>query len=120
MKKLVKLELPSPMLQWLRAFLTGGFQQVSVAGTTSTLHPVLSGVAQESLLRPLSFIFYVDDINGVNVSEKGSITQYADDICYTHPVTAAFQQDIDKIGSWATSSKLTLNESKTVWMLISK
>ena len=76
--------------------------------------------ATRVFIGPLLFIFYVDDINGVNVSEKGSITLYADDICYTHPVTAAFQQDIDKIGSWATSSKLTFNESKTVWMLISK
>ena len=70
-------------------------------------------------------IFYVDDINGVNVSENGSLTLYADNICYTHPVTAEdsfdeIQQDIDKIGSWATSSKLMFNESKTVWMLISK
>ena len=55
---------------------------------TLTLHPVLSGVPQGSLLGLLLFIFYVDDINGVNVSEKGSLTLYADDICYTHPVTA--------------------------------
>ena len=50
MEKVVKLELPSPMLQWLREYLAGCFQQVSVAGTTSTLHPVLSGVPQGSLL----------------------------------------------------------------------
>ena len=68
MENLVKLELSSPMLQWLRDYLTGRFQQVSIAGITSTLHPVLSGVPQGSLLGPLLFTFYVDDINGV----KGS------------------------------------------------
>ena len=62
------------MLQWLRDYLTGHFQQVSIAGTASTLHPVLSGVPQGSLLGPLLLIFYVDDVNGMNFSEKGSIT----------------------------------------------
>ena len=75
---------------------------MNIAGTTSTLHPVLSGVPQGSVLGPLLFIFYVDDINGVNFSENGSITLYADDICYMYPVTdedsfEEIQQDIEKI-----------------------
>ena len=125
LEKLTKLELPPPLLQWLRDYLTSRFQQVNIASTASTLHPVLSGVPQGSILGPLLFIFYIDDINSVKLSEQASLTLYADDICYTHPVTAkdtfeGIQQDIDKIVSWSAKNKLTFNESKTVWMLLTK
>ena len=125
LEKLTKLELPPPLLQWLRDYLTSRFQQVNIASTASTLHPVLSGVPQGSILGPLLFIFYIDDINSVKLSEQASLTLYADDICYTHPVTAkdtfeGIQQDVNKIVSWSTKNKLNFNGCKTVWTLLTK
>ena len=47
---------------WIRAYLTNRTQCVSINGRTSTVLPVVSGVAQGSLLhRPLFYISYIND-----------------------------------------------------------
>ena len=123
--KLAALELPQALFQWLKDYLTNHCQHVKVARATSSQRPVLSGVPQGSILGPILFVYYVDDINTVKLSKGASLTMYADDICYSQSVLDQstfqdIQHDIDKITQWAENSKPTFNESKTVWMLLSK
>ena len=60
--KLSNFGISGDLLQWIEAFLTNRQQCVVVEHCFSTFIPVLSGVAQGSVIGPLLFILYVDDI----------------------------------------------------------
>ena len=47
---------------WIRAYLTNRIQCVLTHGQTSTFLPVVSGVPQGSLLGPLFYIIYINDM----------------------------------------------------------
>ena len=72
-----------------------------VNGLSSDILPVSSGVPQGSVLGPLLFIIYIDDITDLQLSD-GSMTLYADGIMLYHPIYtpadySLLQQDIDDI-----------------------
>ena len=78
-------------------------KQVVVNGIKSDWAPVLSGVPQGTVLGPLSFSVYINDISSDIESE---IRLFADDcVCYCEikdeEDTIKLQRDIDQLGSWA-------------------
>ena len=66
------------MLKLIRSYLQGRQQQVVVGGVTSSTLPVKSGVPQGSILGPLLFILFINDMFSC-ISEGTSIALYADD-----------------------------------------
>ena len=135
LQKLSKLDLPLLLFLWLQDYLTGTFQQVAIGEAISRLLPVLSGVPQGSILGPLLFIFFLDDICDLPLSKDSTLTLYADGICYSRPICssegfAIVQRDIDLIGHWSSSNRLKFNNDKCQqeciihswcqWMFISK
>lgn len=107
---------------WLESFLTNRTQSVCVRNSYSTQKSVSYGVPQGSVLGPLLFLIYVNDLF-VNVNHK--IIMYADDM--TLLVTGAKKSEliklsneiISKVFDWLLDHKLTLNISKTKYMIFS-
>ena len=52
-----------PLLQWISSWLTERYQRVMVDGESSSATPVKSGVPQGTVLGPLMFLVYINDIN---------------------------------------------------------
>ena len=98
----------------------GRRQKVVDEGETSEPIHVVSGIPQGSVLGPLLFIIYIDNINDIELSVDSKTLQYTDE---TKPVrsTADFaelQADIDSLNTWVTDNHLTFNSSKYKYMLI--
>ena len=62
---------------WLKSYLAGRTQYVTISGKSSSNRNMLYGVPQGSILGPLLFIIYINDIH--NISENCTFILYADD-----------------------------------------
>jgi hypothetical protein len=69
--------------RWLKSYLSDRSQQVQVNGVFSHTTTLRYGVPQGSILGPLLFLVYVNDLN--SVIPRGKIVQYADDttLCFS-------------------------------------
>ena len=101
--KLFSYEIGGTTLNWINAFLCFRQQRVVVNGIKSDWAPVVPGVPQGTVLGPLLFSLYINDISADIESE---IRLSADDcVCYreikNEEDTLKLQRDIDRLGSWA-------------------
>ena len=101
--KLFSYGIGGKTLEWINAFLCFRQQRVVVNGVKSDWAPVVSGVPQGTVLGPLLFSLYINDIP---VGIDSQIRLFADDcVCYreikTVEDTLKLQKDIDLLGSWA-------------------
>ena len=99
--RLYKYRVHEDLLNWCRDYLTERQQRVVVKGEDSDWLTVTSGVPQGSLLGPLFFIVYINDLPVV-ISKDSSTALYAvDSKMYrdisTQAELSTFQSDIDKI-----------------------
>ena len=103
------------MVIWIREFLIGRSQTVRVQRHYSEDVRVTSGVAQESVLGPLLFLVYVNDI-WRNIDSK--IRLFADD-CIIHREILSIkdvdilQTDLNRLGDWAGENEMKINSNKS-------
>ena len=122
---LSSLNLPPHLLHWFHSYLSNRTQQVIVSGSTSCKSNVISGVPQGSILGPLLFILYINDLCSLPFSPSVNLTLYADDILLSHPISSphcmfSVQSNINLILSWLSSHHLYVNSKKTKYMIITR
>ena len=121
--KLAHYGIRGKALEWYRSYLGNRKQFVSVNGHESSTAPVTCGVPQGSLLGPLLFIIYVNDIQ--NSSSILSFILFADDsnLFYTHrdpaQLVSTLNTELINVANWIKANKLSLNLQKTNYMLFS-
>ena len=108
-------------LDWFSSYLTGRKQYVEVDGVKSGLLPLSTGVPQGSILGPLLFLIYMNDIP--NANEDFKYILYADDttLFSTIQVLATTPFDVNnqltQIYDWLAVNKLSLNIKKTKYIV---
>ena len=102
------------MAAWIRKWLCDRKQQVVLNGKFSRLQDVLSGVPQGSVLGPILFLIFVNDIDTVVSSH---IQKFADDCKVYRSVPTAkdidiLQQDINNLCQWSKDWQMLFNVKK--------
>ena len=122
--KLAHYGIQGTTLGWIEAFLTGRSMRVIVDGEESGSAPVTSGVPQGSVLGPLLFNIFINDMPKV-VTEGTKIRLFADDcLAYKEIKTPddqqTLQKDLTSLQLWAERWGMKFNPSKCNIMHISR
>ena len=101
-------------LKWIKSFLDNRLQSVVLNGSTSDAIPVSSGVPQGSVLGPLLFLAYINDLPQ-NISSK--VRLFADDTAIYLALTSAnesvtLQNDLKRLEKWELEWDMEFNPSK--------
>ena len=91
---------------------------------TSHTLPVLSGVPQGSILGPLLFLVFVNDLPD-SISTQSSVAMFADHTKRYRPVNKladckSLQNDLNKLVTWCNNSRMDLNQSKCGFLSITR
>ena len=89
--------------EWILNFLSGRSQRVVLEGASSDSEPVVSGVPQGTVLGPVLFLLYINDLPDVAVHSTARL--FADDCIVYRPIrnnddTILLQNDLNKIAEW--------------------
>ena len=102
-------------------YLTNRKQYVRVNNINSDMREITCGVPQGSVLGPLLFILYINDI--ANCCNEGYFRIFADDtgiFCHSNDITSLIQKSeiiLKNVYEWFIHNKLTLNVSKTAFII---
>ena len=113
--KLQSVGIKNKALKWCKSFLEERTQRVRVENVMSNSVPVTSGVPQGSVLGPVLFIIYINDI--VAQAEKSNGNLFADDAKFDLAVDNEndrdhLQNDINNITRWSEEWKMSFNYDK--------
>ena len=114
-QKLKSFNIGGKLLKWLESFLSERYQRVVVQGINSESEKVKSGVPQGTVLGPILFILYINDIT--EVITNATVMIFADDSKLIKEIEEEEDRimlldDLKAVIKWAEDNKMELNESK--------
>jgi len=113
--KISRYGITGKIISWLRNWLKNRKQRVCLNGVTSAWADVTSSVIQGSILGPMLFTIYSNDIDKVLKTSK--ISKYADDSKVFAKVVSMedhvnLQVDLDNVFDWSVKWKMEMNKEK--------
>ena len=115
--KLLASGLPSCFVRWTQSFLSDRRARVSYRGATSGSFRIRRGVPQGSVLGPVLFNLFINDLSSIFPSNV-RFSLYADDLAIwasspdIHQATATVQDALNRLESWSLQWQLPLNPAK--------
>ena len=106
-------------LDWFKSYLMHHSQQCSVNDCLSDFTNLKCGVPQGTMLGPLLLLIYINHLPSFSV-----LRMYADDTHITyagsdlHLIQSSLSHNLEQLSKWLVSNRLTLNATKTEFMLI--
>jgi hypothetical protein len=122
MRKLELYGIKGEALNLLKSYLTNRNQKCQIKNSFSTERLIKCGVPQGSILGPLFFLLYINDLPQCLNKTKPRL--FADDTNLTASgdsitdLEAAANSDLENLRKWLIANKLSLNVAKTEFMLI--
>ena len=118
LQKLKAIRFPKETLQWFRSYLSEQIFLVNIESKLSDFGKISCGVPQGSILGPLLFLIYVNDMPQ---AVESTLLLYADDSCilYQHKevdeIEKQLNKDFENICDWFVDNKLSIHfgENKT-------
>ena len=123
LQKLQHYGIRGNILKWFESYLQGRTQTTKYGNQKSQTLPITTGLPQGSVLGPILFNIYINDL--INVSETLNTTCFCDDSLLfassenLESLVLLFNEELHKIYKWTIANKLVLNTDKTVAMVYS-
>ena len=111
--KLERYGIVNQLLSLLRSFLSDRTFSVRIGNSISNPSPITNGVPQGSVLGPLLFLVYINDLPS---SIATSIAMYADDVTIWSTSATELQSAMDSAKRWSTDWSLPINDEKCISM----
>jgi hypothetical protein len=114
LRKLERYGVSGRLLAWIRGWLLNRWQRVGVRGHWSGWRRVLSGIPQGSVLGPVLFLVFIDDLEEGLLSE---VLKFADDTKIFRRVDSerdreVLQKDLDRLVQWSEVWQMRFNVDK--------
>ena len=120
--KLEYYEIRGSTHKWINSWFSGRTQQVVLDGQTSDPVPVLLGVPQGSVLGPVLFLIFINDLSD-NI--KSSVCLFADDCVLYRKIRSLqgcliLQEDLTSLGLWEADWQMKFNVAKCHSMRVTR
>ena len=121
LRKLEHIGIRNNANNWLLSYLSNRHQQVKLNGSESNSESITCGVPQGSILGPLLFIIYINDLH--RSLSKCSVFHFADDtnLLFSGKNTKNMAKEINielkSLFDWLCANRLSLNVSKTEFII---
>ena len=124
LRKMSLLGVNQAFIRWFQSYLGGRTQRCNVNAKQSTARDLRRGLPQSSILGPLLFLIYINDLP--NCLRVAAPRMFADDTNITLPAKTltdlkqALSPELSNLSCWLKANKLSLNAAKTELMITLK